>query len=447
MTIHAFRYSLVIAALAGCDPGSPELQVNVSALSIGDLRCAASETRTLVVTNVGDAVAELEASSTLAEIAVSPAAASIPPGGRQLIEVVASAPEAGIPGAISAGDVVLTAGGEPLAVPVSFRTTGVTVTADRSVDFGQLFPGTQATRMLAVTATGRGLVTIALGAAGSPFDVPTGSQVTLSPDPVDPGEPVATATHELPLRILASAEIGSFSAELPITVTGDVCGPPPATTLAAETTSDVVTFDRTSIDFGTVTCGNATSTELAIANHGDSAVMYRTTLTDPQSLIGLVMPPSGFVFPGQTGKVRVFLDGTTLSEVTPGLVLANLDVELGTVTRPVPVRAHVARAVLAPSTQVIELGDVPQGTTVTRTFSISNTGNLASIVSMFSPDGVGVSPFSFYVGPHGSARTVTLTITPQQPIGSPFELYVGANGTESCQPQQGVFVRGRVVAP
>ncbi len=447
------RPSLVLAVLAACaDPIGPRLEIVTADLALGDLRCAASGARTLELANTGDEPLELDVTSTLEEVVVSPATAVIEPGQHHWLEVTASAPAAATPGTVSRGDLVIAtnAPGDDRthALPVSFRVTGVAIVADAAIDFGQLLPGDAAMRTLAVTATGRGEVTLGLGAA-APFAVmgPSGGTMRVGDD--DPADPFGVFERRFQLHLPARPTVGPVAADLPLTVTGDVCGaPPPPVALTAAVTSHVVTFDRTAIDFGTVPCAGHGLIELAITNHGEQPTDFATTLTDPRQFILAMTPTAGTLEAGQTQKIAIAHVSAFSKGILPGPVLANLDVRLngGAVTRALPIRGFASYAILDLSTRVFELGDVRRGTTVTRSFTIANTGNLATGVSMFTSSGITISPLSFQLAPSAS-RTITISVTPQQPIGTTFELFMNADGDTSCQPLQVVTVRGRVVAP
>lgn len=448
------RSCLAIAVLAACsDPIGPRLELHTGEVALGDIKCASSSTGRVTLENTGDAPLELALTSTLAEVAVSPSTAVLAPGQRITPEVTATVPAAAIPGAASSGDLVIATNeaGEARthALPVSFRSTGVAVATDRAVDFGQLLPGDRNERTFAVTATGRGTVLVELGLP-SPFGLSGGSSIRLSPGSDDPAAPLGAAEHRFQMYASGTA-VGAIAADMPLTVTGDVCGaPPPPVQLTAAITNDAVTFDRNVVDFGTVTCATGFDLlELAVTNRGEQPTDFEAILThDPDRFVLGVAPRFGAVGVGETKKIQVANQALDFEDIPAGPVLASFDVKLngGAITRPVPIRAFVSRVLLGVSPADIQLGDVRRGTTVTRTFTIANTGNLTSSVSLSSLDGVAISPSSFQLVPMGS-RTITISVTPQQPIGTMFQLYVGASGSSTCGPQRGVYVRGRVIAP
>lgn len=442
---------LALALLGACSFSTgPQLRTDREDLELGDVVCASSKGSPLVIRNTGDERLVLSLRSTLSEILVSPSELGLAPDEARAIQITGTVPPDMLPGATLRGDLEITTNedGETLhTLPLGLRVTGVTVTAAPTVELGQLLPGSGATRTLELTAAGAGTVTVRLGSA-APFSLPSPSEITLRPGSTGANAPFGTAVHAVPVSYAAAGAPRTVSAALPIEISGEVCGAPPAVSLAAQVSNDVVTFDRAAIDLGTIACAPNGSGLLEITNHGGPSVAYSAALTDPQGIVVQVSSPAGTLASGQTQQIRVYPTTITSGNLPLGEVLANLNVQLaGATTRPVPIRAFVSRALVALSQgAALELGDVRAGVAITKTFSVTNTGNLASNVSVFGQSGAAVSPASVQVAPAAS-RTVTLTVTPQGAIGSTFETYVGANGSGTCQPQQGFFVRGRIVAP
>jgi hypothetical protein len=430
-----------LALGAGCtdDPaGPPTIVTTADRVDLGDIGCGTSRTTPVKVYNMGGQPLELAAASTLAGVTITPDHATIAPAGLVELSIEAAVPAVAEPGFTSTGDLLLTGNAESLTLPITLRSTGTVIVLDHpTVDFGQLLPGDAVQRTVRVTAQGTAPATVRFGAVSNPaFEVLGGAQTAM----LVPNLPAL-----LFVTLHAGTTPGTHDGAVPLTVSGPLCGPAPEQlTLTGIATTDVIALDHTAIDFGDVLCGTSGLVEVAIANHGELATDYAVVPSDPLHWIQAA-PETGLLEPGATDTIALGHPGFETTALPPGPFVGLVDIRLngGTSVKTLPVRAQIRRVVVAPSTTDLDLGTVAAGATVTRTFQIRNTGNLATSISLFSnAGGVAFSPQSFQLVAN-SAQPITVTFTSQSP--GPFTSDLSFNAAGSCQPQMTVAVRGRVL--
>jgi hypothetical protein len=142
----------------------------------------------------------------------------------------------------------------------------------------------------------------------------------------------------------------------------------------------------TSVSFGKVPVGKATSQSLAVTNNGNIAVnITKATLSNPQfSLSGMTLPMA--LGTGQAGTFSVFVDPTAAGSVTGTLTLQGdggsspAVVNLSATADPQPQ--------LSLSSSAVSFGSVSVGSTGTSSLTISNTGTADLSVSVLTLSGV-----------------------------------------------------------
>ncbi len=417
-------------------PPGPEIDADVVRLDFGDVVCGTSSTQRVTLRNLRDEPMDIAIASTLADVTITPDQAALAAGEAVTVDVVVAMPAIGTPGFAASGDLTVTSSTQTLTVPLAVKTAGILVTFEPTLDFGELLPGDGAHRSTEISASGTGTVTLATGVVSDPAFVVFG------------GARTTTLIPGLPQSVSVDLNTGTtdqtFNAALPLAFTGPLCNAPADhVALTGAVSANVVTLDHTVIDFGDVTCGHFGEVALALTNHGAAETDFTVVATDASDWL-VALASSGFVASGATQTVAVGHAGSETANVPPGAFVGLVDLVLnrGAVTKTIPVRANVLRSILAVSTDVVDFGDVHANTTVTRTFRVTNSGNVSSNASGFTADGVTFSPQSFQIAP-GASRTITVTVAGGG--SGTFTSSIGFTDDASCQPQLPVTVRGRFV--
>lgn len=430
------RLLAALTIVSACAAPDDRITVEPARIVLDPMACGSETTALLTLHNPGDQPADVAISSALAGVTVAPAQTRVSPGRDVTVLVALTAPDT--LGA-SAGALVVSSGGDNLAVPITMTSTGVTLAFDPPVlDFGEASPGTAIERTVTVSATGT-------AAAEVGFQVPSSAQYEVidSPATIAPG-----ASHPFAIRFRAGSRLQGYPATVTLAASEPVCGGRPVLGLVGAASDGVVVLDRTIVDFGDVQCRTSDVLALDIANHGETATTFHVRVDDPEgffyatSLSGL--EPAGTVAAGASARVR--LAYRSVRNVRPGLAAGLIEVELGggALVKTLPVRAVVQRPAVEVDERVIDLGDVPQGTSVTRSFDVLNFGNALADVTMFSSGELAISPLRLPV-PAESERPVTVTFTASAPPGTAFETSINVRD-DTCAVSRFVTVRARVVA-
>lgn len=265
-------------------------------------------------------------------------------------------------------------------------------------DLGRVNVGSSATGTLTVTATKA--VTITGVTAGTPFSTaPTGLPVTLA----------AGGTYTVPITFTASA-------------TGSVTG-----IVSFATSTGTVGFGVTgygtraglgaspsTVTFTNQATGSTNTSNVSVTNTGTAAetISGTTTPTAPYTVIGL--PASGTVVqPGNTFTFTVTYTPTSAGTNNTSVTVSSTS---GTLTVPITGNAVTGQANLVFSPSTLAFGNVPVGATATSSFTVSNTGNIATTLSKAKAPGgdFGVPnpvPEGLILAP-GNTITVTVTFKP-----------------------------------
>jgi hypothetical protein len=403
---HLFALPLLAACFEPSVTSEPapagELRVDVSRVDLGAVLCGTTQSKRFTIANIAKDELDVAILPTLAGVTVSPDHVVLSGFSSATIEVAASAPIAGIPGHLSAGDLVIGSNAGSTTIPLTFETAGAVVDIASQVDFGEMVPFARVTRTLNVSVQGTAGATVALGAPPAGFSVIGSTSKTI--------EAGSSATFGLAVTAGAAEEL--VTGALPITVTGNLCAAPPASTqLSARSTNELLTVSATSLDFGLRECGDTSTKTIELTNHGATDTFYQLTRKDPNDL--LLLLNGVLVEPGEVETITVH--HRNVLQLEPGFYTAALDLSWnsGSVKRTFPVQSFVGRANTVVHSPSRVLGDVVEGVPTEVTFIIQNFGNVTEQL-VVEPTGdivTAVSPQSLQIAA-GQLAVVFVSLTP-----------------------------------
>ncbi|AVH62956.1 choice-of-anchor D domain-containing protein [Nostoc sp. 'Peltigera membranacea cyanobiont' N6] len=196
-------------------------------------------------------------------------------------------------------------------------------------------------------------------------------------------------------------------------------------------TVDIVDGSTTAINFGDVVAGNTLTKTFTIKNTGTAALnLSNLKLPDGFSLVG-TLPTS--VAANASTAITVALNTTTPGTYSGSFILNNndtnespFDFAISGIVKPVPApEIQVLNGtvdIVDGSTTAINFGDIVAGNTLTKTFTIKNTGTAAlNLSNLKLPDGfslVGTLPTSVAANASTAITVALNTTTPGTYSGS-----------------------------
>jgi hypothetical protein len=234
-------------------------------------------------------------------------------------------------------------------------------------DFGSIAVGS--TAQATVTVTAARAVTVTGISTATPFgDTPPALPVTLS----------AGQTLSVPVSYSPTAPGGS-SGSLTFTTSG---GTVPFDLQGTATQSGLGATPST-LAFGTVPTGATQTTSVTIANTGTSAVTITGSTAPTGAFAATGFPATGSTLAaGASISVAVSFAPTASGDQTGSLAVAS---SAGSVTVPLNGTGVTGAAHLSITPNPIDFGAVPLGSSVTKTFTISNTGNIQLTLTKAAP--------------------------------------------------------------
>ncbi|MCS6806799.1 MAG: choice-of-anchor D domain-containing protein, partial [Blastocatellia bacterium] len=380
-----------------------------TSLDFGDVCVGQSADRTFTVTNTGNTPVTIDSGTVGGAFTIVTALpVTIAPGASATITVRMRCTS---PGAQS-GTVALSASSVcgPVSV-ASVSLTGFCVTVSGNVDpalinIGDVCVGQTADRTFVVNNTGNRPFTIntitsnspAISVVGPalPINVPAGGSVTVT----------IRLTCTSPGVIDATISLGVSS----------ICGPVDVGTVRAKavcinSASEVV---PTSLDFGTVCVGQSADRTFAIRSVGNRPFRV-TSITSNNPAFTIVSPALPADVPeGATGLVVTVRFTCTTAGAQTGTISTSATGPCGPVAvAPVSVSGtcQVASGAVSPTT--LNFGDVCVGQSADRTFTVTNTGNLAFTINSITSNNPSysiVSPTLPATVPVGGSVTVTVRL-------------------------------------
>jgi hypothetical protein len=273
------------------------------------------------------------------------------------------------------------------------------------LDFGENPVGTPVTQDVTVTGTAAAITIYGASASGA-FAV-DGASTTSGPVSFPY---TLTSGQTLQIAVTYTPTVGSSSGSLVLDTHDDTSNPTVSVALAGVGTQPGLGSYPTGLSFGTVPTGATVRNTVTITNTGADPfdVTGVTTPGAPFAVTGL--PSLGDVIGGQ-GSVTatVAYSPTTAPGPFSGNVVVTGTSDGATYSISIPVSGSsiVADPHLAISPTSINFGTVPQGSTVARSFTLDNTGNINIVISKAAPP---AGEFSV-VNPVGEGSTIDVGTT------------------------------------
>ncbi|MFH8733531.1 MULTISPECIES: choice-of-anchor D domain-containing protein [unclassified Streptomyces] len=252
---------------------------------------------------------------------------------------------------------------------LAFGRPAATALSGSPVDFGQVAVGATGRATAKVTATRDVTVSAVSTPSGSRFSAaPTGLPVTLH----------SGDTYSVPVSFAPTAPGADTSVLTFTTNLGDI-----GFGLTGYGTQSRLTASPSQLAFGTVATGTTKTLGVTFTNTGTSAetVSASSPPSSPFSAVGL--PANGAVVqPQQSVTVQVKYAPTTAGDSTGSLSVTSTS---GTTTVQLNGTAVTGQAHLTVTPASTDFGSVAVGKSVTKTFDISNTGNIPLTVTKAAP--------------------------------------------------------------
>lgn len=305
----------------------------------------------------------------------------------------------------------VTLSGTVTAPEIAIAISGSGVADGQTVNFGSTTVGTSVSRTFTVTNTGNATLTLTSINAGS---LPSGFTLLSN---LGSTSLAAGQSTSFTIRLNATAT-GSFSGAIQllnndsdenpydITLTGSVSAPEIAVAV-----SGVDLTSGQTVDYGTTVAGQAVNRTFTITNTG-TATLTLTPLNAgslPAGFTLLANLGSTSLAAGQSTTFSLRLDATTVGSYGTTLQLVNNDADespfvlvLSGVVQAPEITLTLGGNNLAVG-QAIDFGSTPVGTTVSRTFTVTNAGTSVLHLTTINAGGL---PTGFSLASGCSTNTV-----------------------------------------
>ena len=460
MIVRRLLSSLVLLGLTACpmemvtpevDSGVP-VKVPVAALSATTLDfpqafCGAAGTKTVTVSNTGEAALTVSAATgTSTVFSVSPATATVAAGQSQIFTVTATIAATSAANVDSTGTLTFTTNdaARTKAVALTAKSAGVTLTLTPSVASFGVRPANTPAPALPLTLTNTGNVPATIS-----FTQPTDSQFSLSWLTGNPtGFALAAGESVVGLQAdFTPARITPSTGSATIGVAEARCGTSiAAIPMTGQGTNGVVMLSTTDVFFGAngrVNCGTqAASKTVVLSNTGNQAYAFTATLTKGSSSPFTFSPMSGTV-PANNGMITITINTTAIpaqaltADDAFGDVLTIVTDVANDLSHSVNLHQTANGAVLSFAPTSVDFGNVPVNRTANAPFGVVNGGNTSPMITLTSNNPkFTLSPAVPFEATAGSSVVVTGTYAPGTavvPETASVALSLGA-GDSLCAP-------------
>lgn len=437
----------------GSTGGEPQLSYKAQPIDFGPQECGGAAPKAIEVPfkNKGDAPLKLTASLSGAGqfYLLGDVALEVEPGASASIQVGATAvPQSATAGATVSGTLTVETNDPDhakLQLPVTLTATGITLkVSPGTASFGVQPLNVPVTQQLTVSNDGNEDAQIDLGALADPaFDV---SPATLSVPKHGQATLQAKFTPKSTSPTMVTASLG---------VKGATCGQSASSiTLSGQGTSGTYGISTSDLYFGDgesglAPCGSTPADQTFTINNTGAGFNFTTALGKGASSPFTVSPASGSIPGGQT---KTF---TVTSSAIPQTSSTAAELYSDTLTITVDQDVHVIKlhetaegAIIAVDPASLDFGDQPVGTTASKPWSLTNSGNAIATITIASGDPAhfAVQANAIDVGAGVTAKT-SAEFSPSAPGGAlTSALTLSPGDTVLCQPLPTLPVSGNGTA-
>lgn len=310
------------------------------------------------------------------------------------------------------GGITITSDAQATSSSIALSGTGVSATytmslTPGSVSFGNINVGSKASQTVQLANTGNSSITVTQVAASGAGVSVSGASVPLT----------LASSQSVPLTVtFAPGVIGPVSGSITVTNSDGV------NTVAAVTGSGVqasLSVTPASADFGSVVTGSTNSQTFQLKNSGTASLTVSgATVTGAGfSLSGLSLPLT--LAPGQSGNFNV-----QYAPQSAGAVNGSISIASNAPNSPLAVSLSAtgvaATHTLSVSPNSLSFGSVTDGSTVSKSFTVTNTGNANVSIS-----GMTVSGSSYSLASGGGS----VTLSPNQSTSASVQFAPTTTGT------------------
>ena len=415
----------------------PSIEVSPSTVSFGNLAVGQSATKTVTVTNDGNALL------TISGISVTGTGFSA--SGPKLPISLSAGQSASISavfkpttGNADTGTIKIASNSEGSPSLVALSGTGTTTGAaaltatPSSVSFGSVAVGSEATQTIQLANTGSAAVAISKVAfSGTGVSV---SGVT-APMTLDGGKSTSLTVTYKPTS--PTTLTGSIS------ITSNASDPSMVIGINATATSSTLAATPASVSFGSVVVGSDTTQTIRLQNIGTSEVKISAVTPSVANVTvsGIVLPAN--LAPGTSATLTAAYKPTAAGSVSGKITVTSTAVGSPTIID-LSATAGAASIQLTPSATSLNFGNVTVGSSGTNELTVKSTGNTNASISTVAISGTGFvlgsSVASVILDPSQSETytvnfdpkaagsvTGTLTITSNAP-NSPMKISLSGSG-------------------
>jgi hypothetical protein len=405
----------------------PSIEVSPSTVSFGNLAVGQSATKTVTVTNDGNALL------TISGISVTGTGFSA--SGPKLPISLSAGQSASISavfkpttGNADTGTIKIASNSEGSPSLVALSGTGTTTGAaaltatPSSVSFGSVAVGSEATQTIQLANTGSAAVAISKVAfSGTGVSV---SGVT-APMTLDGGKSTSLTVTYKPTS--PTTLTGSIS------ITSNASDPSMVIGINATATSSTLAATPASVSFGSVVVGSDTTQTIRLQNIGTSEVKISAVTPSVANVTvsGIVLPAN--LAPGSSATLTAAYKPTAAGSVSGKITVTSTAVGSPTIID-LSATAGAASIQLTPSATSLSFGNVTVGASGTNELTVKSTGNTNASISKVAISGTGFvlasSAASVTLDPSQS-ETYTVNFDPKAAGSATGTLTITSNAANS----------------
>lgn len=422
-----------------CVVGTPDIAINPTSLAFGNVPVGTTPTLSVIVTNVGTAILSV---TNLTLTGSADFHFSNPPtvpfnlaaGAGQSL-TIAYAPAAA--GADSGALEIRSNDPDESLVTVPLSGTGVVCDINvtpLTLVFGQVTQGNTKTLMVTIGNTGSlDCQVSALTPTGS-ADFALGAGAPIPPFPVTPGSSLMVPVDYTPSNVggdSGNLAIGSDDPDegtVNVSLSGTGGAPP--------TGCDIDVTPLT-LSFGQVRVGNPKTLKVTIGNLGDTNCIVSALVLTNNADFALVSPPATplIVAPGATVEVSVNYTPSSVSDDLANLLIQSDDPDEGQVN--VSLTGSGVECNIGVNPVALDFGTVTIGSFASRTATITNSGQVACLVTSvvlsasLEFDFAASTPAPPFAVPPQSSTNVVVVYTPADANTDAGSLLIGSEDPDT----------------